>query len=230
MQTSTFQLLLVTNFTTTYAIYLYNTTDWISQTQPLVVGYSAADYDNFDNVESNSSLLNLATEEGNSGEVGQWVYDITLDSEVSKGDEECQAWVAVQEQRGDWYSSLPACPCVYEQAVADRRYSFAWGTGDRCAVYVDTTVSATECCYDANTGALLVGLPHGGGYRYHNPITSRNMYDEDDTVTPRRQCCEESSNCELYYRYRASDDCTRYKPVRTGMEVHQNRDFSSVTL
>lgn len=216
--------MLVTNYTKTYALYLYNTTNWERQSQPIVVGYTAANYKDYENIEFGTQqgrLLQMATEVGNSAKVGEWVFDLTPAAGMMlERDQLCFEWAAEEEKRGNWYSNLPACPCAYEQALQDRRYSFTWGSGDFCAIFVNgNDLPTTECCYDGNTGALLVGAPNGGGYRYHNPMISRQKYEEEDTVVPRRHCCQYSNLCEVYYRYRQSDDCSRYAPVRTGMRM-----------
>lgn len=217
---STFQLVLITNYTDTYALFLYNETSWSRQTQSIVAGYTAADYNNYMNIEFTAprSLLQMAEEVGNSGQIGQWVFDLTPSSDMmDDGEQACLQWAAEQESRGLWYTTLPACPCSRAQAFWDWRYSFFWGSGENCAVFVQGSLtSTTECCYDGRTGALLVGPPNGGGYRFFNPITSRKGFEEEDTFVPRRYCCQQSNLCEMYYKYRPSDDCSRYRPVPIG--------------
>lgn len=213
--------MLISNYTNTYALFLYNETLWNRDSQSIVVGYTAGNYQNYLNVElenTSSSLLRMAEEVGNSGRPGEWVFDLTpAENMVSGGEQSCLQWAEEQEERGMWYTDLPACPCTHQQAVQDRRYSFVWGTRETCAVFVQGgRMSTTECCYDESTGALLVGAPNGGGYRFFNPITSRQKFEEEDTITPKEYCCKQSNLCELYYKYRPPDNCGRYLPTRTG--------------
>ena len=71
-----------------------------------------------------------------------------------------------------------------------------------------------ECCYD-ESGNLLVGSPDGGSANRYAPVdfTTYHEHIQHDLV-PRSFCCPR--NCITYYRWRPSDDGSKYSPLPPG--------------
>ena len=149
-----------------------------------------------------------------------FIFFLTSRTDTLPEDDVCRMWQDDQNQPETWYTDLPPCPCVIWQAMWDWRFLFFFGgIGNRCFVDMTggLTAPTTECCYD-QSGALLVGAPNGGGYRLHNPVFLRNKYNED-IITPHQYCCG-SGMCEMFYKLRPSDDCSRYRPITFSKTSH----------
>ena len=199
---------------------MYKENNFTLQTyhHPTVVGYSAGNLTTYFNAELTSTqILNIDKVLGNTGANGQWMFNVspTL-SEKEKIEEKCLQWVSEQEDHGDWTNNLPDCPCSKLQANRDWRFSFVRSSDESCAFFVATTSQhGLECCYDDN-GALLVGPKEGGRYHYYHSLFYPNQHEESDS-RPFSQCCEETENCELFYKHRPSPNCSVYEPPTPGI-------------
>ena len=185
---------------------------------PTVVGYSAGNLTTYFNAELTSAqILNIDKVLGNTGANGQWMFNVSpILSEKEKIEEKCLQWVSEQEDHGDWTDNLPDCPCSKLQANRDWRFSFVRSSDESCAFFVATTSQhGLECCYDDN-GALLVGPKEGGRYHYYHSLFYPNQHEESDS-RPFSQCCEETENCELFYKHRPSPNCSVYEPPTPGI-------------
>uniref|UniRef100_A0A1X7UXG1 AMOP domain-containing protein n=1 Tax=Amphimedon queenslandica TaxID=400682 RepID=A0A1X7UXG1_AMPQE len=219
-QTSvTFQLVLVSDYTTTYSIYIYNNTSSLSSlTLNSVVGYTAADFINFQNVHyANPSTLDTTL--GNTGTaVGQWLYDVSPSTITgSQSEESCLEWVRGQELlSSDWLRDVPlSCPCSLSQATSDWRFNFNNSSRNNCAIAVVTrSQHGLECCYDA-LGSLVVDTEASGSYHYYHSLFHPEQHLLSDS-RPFEDCCVESNNCVLYYKYRPSSNCEGYQPPTPG--------------
>ena len=85
-----------------------------------------------------------------------------------------------------------------------------------------STTAGQQCCYDA-AGDIIVGQVAGGTVDFIAPKdikTTIGHFIVD--VVPHFFCCTNSflSNCEKYYRYRPSDDCSRTRPQQPGKKVY----------
>ena len=127
-----------------------------------------------------------------------------------------------KRQLMDVATGLNPCPCTSEQANVDSLNlvksnffnSFFHPGAKDC--FRSTTSSSTgsgqQCCYGAN-GNILVGPPGGGTADRYSPgdhFWKHQWYD----VLPWFACCKLSNNCDEYYKYRPSDDCSDYIPPR----------------
>ena len=70
-----------------------------------------------------------------------------------------------------------------------------------------------QCCYDSS-GLLKVGPPGGGTLDLAHSQNVLDHFKKD--VIPYFQCCKLSNNCDIYYKWRPSQDGTGWTPPRTG--------------
>ncbi|XP_033632894.1 sushi domain-containing protein 2-like [Asterias rubens] len=117
-------------------------------------------------------------------------------------------------------TGLPPCPCTFAQASVDSLnfvlsnefISFYHPGAKDC--FRSTTSSSIgsgqQCCY-AKDGNILIGPPGGGTADRYSPedhFWKHQWYD----VLPWFGCCKSTQNCKTYYKYRPSDDCSKYVP------------------
>ena len=202
-------------------LYQKNGTNWNRENRKIVIGYDAKDYVNFKNVEvSEDDYLTIDTVIGNTGEEGEWHFQVTGSGEETNYEKECFQWEQRQKEGTveEYFEGLPSCPCTRWQAQLDRRFWFGWrwglSTSPNCATLVWSRRQSTiECCYDEDTGALQVGPKAGGSYKLYHP-----WFFSTESVTEDKQaytyCCELSNQCSTFYTYRPSDDCSSYIPSR----------------
>ena len=203
--------MLISDFSSSYVLYLYDEFSFVKLNTDLTIGHTAADFKTYYNVEfdSSNSSLNMDTETGNTGETGQWMFNLTTstsseDTAVTK----CSQWAGKQSNTS-WTNGLPPCPCSRQQANNDWRYSFAQSERSDCAVYVPASRQSTvECCYD-DQGALATGLVESGSYLYYHPAFHPDDHKESDS-DPYEFCCKESENCQVFRLYRPSVNCSAY--------------------
>ena len=83
-------------------------------------------------------------------------------------------------------------------------------------LFRQTNGHGNQCCYDQQ-GNIIVGPPGGGTVDRVAPGRSKIDHFFED-VLPFIWCCKgEFSNCrDTYYRYRPSDDGSRYMPAPPG--------------
>ena len=211
--------MLATDFIQTHAFYIYSTSSVRGEaTPPVVVGYDAKDFQNYFNfIRSPQELFMLHNVIGNTGRNGEWYYNFTLPPGEITADLKCLLWVRAQIEQPLDISSLRVqyCPCTKQQALLDWSFWFGntWGlsSSPNCATALFSGSQHTlECCYD-RSGNLLVGPIEGGSYKKYNPLFYYENYLQDDLM-PYIDCCVSSSRCDLYYKYRPSDDCSKYIP------------------
>ena len=85
-----------------------------------------------------------------------------------------------------------------------------------------STTAGQQCCYDED-GDIIVGQDSGGTIDYISPrddfktVVGHFFVD----VVPRILCCTPVclGNCERYYEFRPSDDCSRTRPQRPGQHI-----------
>ena len=229
VQTVTFQLVLATDYITTYAFYLYEEDGfhWNTenrQHQRVVVGYdaSASDFNNYMNIElpSINDFLRIDSTIGNTNLPGQWYFNFTSPDISTNFEQLCLEWSKRQPPNINelYFSSLPSCPCTWWQAWRDRRFWFAfrWGLSSQpnCATFLFSRNQSTiECCYSWTDGSLLVGPNFGGTYKLYNSLFhSQEYYTED--LLPYDYCCTFSNRCTTYFEHRPSDDCSNYVAPR----------------
>lgn len=151
--------------------------------------------------------------------MGQWAFKVNSNVTNNEDENECLKWVQEQLDISNlWISNLPSCPCTLLQARNDWRFSFTSSARTNCAVFVTTaTRHGLECCYDEVGGTLRVGPNDGGCYHYYHSLFYPSEHEISDS-TPYSKCCDGGTegNCELFYRYRPSSNCSRYEPPTPG--------------
>ena len=175
-------------------------------------------------------MYNLDTKNGNTGLLGRYFWRIE-DSNGEGALEQCLAWTVQNREENilHWYNneikSDPemACPCTFWQAWLDwGRFSWEWWFSwpqlcfeSRRSKFIDSTRTGfsdlwlrQECCYSTNWqdwGSLKLDPPDAGHLKV---ITTTFITDEEAY----KYCCVDTAQCDLFYRYRPSDDCTLYIP------------------
>ncbi|XP_038044295.1 sushi domain-containing protein 2-like [Patiria miniata] len=118
-------------------------------------------------------------------------------------------------------TGLPASPCNTGQADRDQNFqeanfanSFFHPGAEKCYRSVNSlpTGAGQQSCYGTD-GNILVGSPGGGTADRYSPGDNFWKHQWFD-VLPWLCLCKLSSNCEEYYMYRPSDDCSDYDPPR----------------
>jgi len=224
----TFQLVLATDYISTYAFFLYKVGGFTwdiehNQRERIVVGYDANDYITYKNIFTPDSdineVLRIDTVVGNADLPGVWYFDFTSPPTKRNHKQLCYEWAKRQPTNliENHFVGLPSCPCTFLQALRDWRFWFLhrWGLSFRenCATFIfsrNRMQSAIECCY-GNDGSLLVGPPSGGTYKLYNPLLYPQNHAREDVLSY-DNCCVFTELCSTYYKYRPSDDCSNYSP------------------
>ena len=188
-------------------------------------------------------MYNLDKKVGNTGMMGRHFWRIE-NSDGRSALDKCFSWAYLQEyidfrywynreMRWDWRI---ACPCTGWQAWLDwgrffwdwRKYSWPdWCFESRRSKYIFhyspgkgfIYFKMTQmCCYSTdwqNWGALKVGSPDGSRvkveahYYWWNRVET--VYTDEEAY---KYCCVDIPLCNLFYRYRPSDNCRLYRPPR----------------
>ena len=235
-QTLTFQVLLASDSANTYAIFLYQEggINWNRNSRSIVIGYDSRDYVHYHNVNNSDKFTEIDTVIGNTGRAGEWYFELTDPDSDLNSEQECYKWAAGQETDifEEYFEGLPSCPCTASQARRDWRFWFAWRWGLSSAANCATLVwsrrqSTIECCYDEDSGALLVGGRYGGSYKLYHPWFENRKYVTEDK-TPYENCCKSSNLCSVYNKYRPSDDCSNYDPSRISKSHNYLENLSEI--
>ncbi|XP_071813605.1 sushi domain-containing protein 2-like [Apostichopus japonicus] len=128
----------------------------------------------------------------------------------------CSSWLQ-STSVGD----LPPCPCTDQQAAADESFESDknpsleyYHPGASSCYRSGSGGSGQQCCYGSD-GNILVGPPGGGTVDAYAPGgfggTLKHFWID---VLPFIACCKLTSQCETYYKFRPSDDCSDYQPPR----------------
>ena len=175
-------------------------------------------------------MVNLDDNVGNTNKLGQWFFQTgeALDPRV-----ECVRWFQDQKQFKpfiEFYDDfITACPCNSDQAFLDPRFSIfdadfcvrsAWPQRFFVAGIDGLFRLRRKCCYRSsgrNAGALIKGK-RGGHLELAYPRSYLTGSGEGryEDVRARQLCCDESTECNLFYRRRPRDNCRSYRPPRRG--------------
>lgn len=220
-QTVTFQVLLLSDLVDTYSVFLYEEggINWSRNSRHIVIGYDAKNYVDYLNVEevNSKNFFQIDTLIGNTGNEGIWLFKLTDSDSDLNPEQECYKWAQQEDNLfKDYFEGLPSCPCTHSQARRDWRFWFGWrwglSSGINCATLIwSRRQSTVECCYDDDTGALVVGGISGGSYKLYHPLVSNRDYVIEDKQ-PYEYCCQLSKLCPIFYSHRPSDDCSGYDP------------------
>ena len=217
----TCQLVLATDYSSTYGFFLYLDTNWNitrSSRHHIIIGYNARDFINYYqvNLPSQEDYFIIDQIQGNTGYSGKWYFNFTS-SEATNPYRLCYKW-SHEQTRSYYIPSSLSCPCTYQQALLDWRFWFGyfWGVSSRphCATLLFSQQQrTTECCYDSE-GSLIIGPNGGGSYLQYSPLFNYQQYFMADSL-PYEYCCIQSKLCQLYFEHRPSSDCYQYSPPNT---------------
>ena len=96
-------------------------------------------------------------------------------------------------------------------------------------LFLNRTTSGQQCCYD-ETGDIIVGQDSGGTIDFIAPRDTKTTIGHFFVdVLPHLFCCTPVllANCERYYEFRPSDDCSRTRPQRPGEQLGGMWQFKS---
>lgn len=217
-QTMTCQLVLATDYISTYGLFLYYDNNWnISQrySRPVTIGYDARNFIDYEQVKlpNQRDYYNMDAIKGNTDLNGEWYFNFTSGGDTSPS-RNCHKW---SHEHINLNPIDLSCPCTLYQALLDWRFWFGyfWGVSSRpnCATFILSQLQGTtECCYDSN-GSLIVGSRYGGSYFQYNPLFYYQLHFLKDHL-PHKHCCIESKLCQIYYKHRPSNDCHNYRPPK----------------
>ena len=176
----------------------------------------------------------LDKKEGNTGVYGRYFWRI--ENTDGKGAiKKCFDWYLdnqFTDFRRSYYELIQtdpemACPCTFWQAFFDRgRFSWSWWYSwpELCFEsrrskfiyrYFPYRRLRQECCYSTqweDWGSLKIGPPDGGHVKvstfYYYYYWKTFLTDEEAY----KACCVDLPFCGLFYLYRPSDNCARYRP------------------
>ncbi|XP_071007532.1 mucin-4 [Oncorhynchus clarkii lewisi] len=163
---------------------------------------------------------------GNTGQLGQLVYDLTGPTEREQDPKmRCQVWALKEPEPKEWAKGVSSCPCTRAQALEDLAFGpetlppnqqdrvrvtelrgLRWGgSGGHVfqSILSNQHGSGKRCVYDPQ-GPLLAGYSE----RYFSGATAQKHIDED--LLPFQWCCIQSPLCHLYLAKRPLDRCQGY--------------------
>ncbi|XP_020622807.1 mucin-like protein [Orbicella faveolata] len=202
-------------------------------------GNDGKDYYNHE-ASATFAMYNLDKKKGNTGSLGRYFWRIE-DSDGKGALVKCLTWAVLNEYANIryWYDRLikldreMACPCTEWQAWLDRgRFSWSWwyswpevcyeSRRSKFVFYYSTLTGLVglrlrqECCYSTDFedwGSLKFGPPDGGHVKvtaFHYWSNHVKTFSLDEEAY--QYCCVDIPSCNLFYRYRPSDSCSRYRP------------------
>ncbi|XP_019652515.2 mucin-4 [Ailuropoda melanoleuca] len=214
--TNTYQAILSTDGSRSYALFLYQSggMQWdVTQRpgNPVLMGFSSGD-GHFENSPLTSQpmwqkYLPDQFLNSNSGLRGLQVYSLHREERPNYR-LRCLQWLHRQPQGPTWGWNQISCPCSWQQGLWDSRFqpiSMGWrGLGSRqlCSF---SSWRGGACCSYGPWGELLQG------WRVPAPW----QFDED--LEPQNWCCrwnDKPSFCALYQQRRPRIVCAGYRPPR----------------
>ena len=179
---------------------------------------------------------------GNTNHPGRWSWKLA--DNLDNNDAICYAWYSKQPSalyiNAIKTNTRSDCPCLYAQAILDRRLRFSSSTTSMVCfsqrntfTFIGTSVSFhTACCYSRFDLSLINTLiPELGiatqmhisqqfswflilASRYHRQVSRSQAVIDDKNAF--NSCCEQSSLCYLYTEKRPVPTCSRYVPPIMG--------------
>ena len=185
-------------------------------------------------------MANLDTKVGNTGSLGRYFWRIE-NSNGEGAEEKCLSWANHNRKSNfnklynlhiEKSDSRMACPCTGWQAWFDwGRFSWDWRSSWPNWCFVSRRPEGLlgskdlelrqRCCYSTqweDWASLKLWPTPGGGHVKVTAINNRStrekqFYTDEEAY---KYCCVETLQCEVFYRYRPSDNCSRYIPPRRG--------------
>ncbi|XP_041371542.1 mucin-like protein [Gigantopelta aegis] len=216
----TFQLVLVTDGETTYAMYIYNEMNWIPDWDPIVIGYGENWNSRTVSVSGTRGAYGRRNIGGSRGQSGFYIFRVGF---VESYAQKCRNWFAGQVMEyytnRFYYDDLPDCPCTVRRLRFDRRWRRIWGvTRNRLRC---TTLNLNwnfypmgkMCCY-RNGIFVENGVNAGYAFRYHQWYSWAEHYVSD--TLGKNYCCDRSNFCPLFHTIRPAGQCSRTSVFRQG--------------
>ncbi|XP_026791522.3 mucin-like protein isoform X2 [Pangasianodon hypophthalmus] len=173
---------------------------------------------------------------GNTGQLGQLLYDLTGATVVSSDPQsQCQVWALKEPEPKEWTLGLTPCPCTRTQALDDLVFGpeilpvengtyvqklrgLRWGgtVGQVFqSILFNKQNAGKRCVYDPQ-GPLLAGYSE----RYFTNDNIQEHIDKD--LMPFQWCCVQSSFCHLYLAKRPLDRCQGYGWTRLDPSIPES--------
>ncbi|XP_022809823.1 mucin-like protein [Stylophora pistillata] len=185
-------------------------------------------------------MSKLDKKEGNTGVVGRHFWRIE-NSDGKGAQEKCFSWARMNVDWDllTWYNQFiksdpeMACPCTGRQARFDwGRFRWSWWNSwpnwcfesRRSRRFVLSTEKTEridvllrqQCCYSReweDWAALKQGPPDGGRIKvtltFYGNNSKETFYTDEEAF---KSCCVDIPRCNLFYKYRPSNDCSGYRP------------------
>ncbi|XP_041922108.1 mucin-like protein isoform X4 [Alosa sapidissima] len=177
---------------------------------------------------------------GNTGHLGQLVYDLTGPTGTTDDPRrKCQMWALSEPEPVEWALGVAPCPCTRTQALEDLAFGpetlphtqealremrgLRWGgAGGQVfqSILFNKHGAGKRCVYEPQ-GPLLAGYSE----RYFSTHKTQQHIDGD--LLPFQWCCMLSSLCHLYLRKRPLDRCQGYGWMGSG-DDHDDTSNSSI--
>ncbi|XP_017318641.1 fibrillin-2 isoform X1 [Ictalurus punctatus] len=233
-ETNTFQAILTTDGTRSFALLRYGNMNWGPGQRiyhSALIGYTDG-ISNFHNEIPNppknlfgpGGRYRPQSIVGNTGQLGQLIYDLTGVTVVSSDPQrQCHVWALKEPEPNEWTLGLTPCPCTRNQALDDLAFGpetlpvengtyvqklrgLRWGgTAGQVfqSILFNKQNAGKRCVYDPQ-GPLLAGYSE----RYFTNDKIQEHIDKD--LLPFQWCCVLSSFCHLYLAKRPLDRCQGY--------------------
>ncbi|XP_073669018.1 uncharacterized protein [Paramisgurnus dabryanus] len=246
-ETNTFQCILTTDGQRSFALLRYSEMNWgpgQRTDHDALIGYTDGK-SNFHNETSNppnntfgpGGRYRPQTVKGNTGVLGQLVYDLTgsIDSS-SDPQRQCQLWAFSEPDPTEWAVGIAPCPCTRTQAQEDLVFvpeilpseqmgyvrelrDLRWG-GRRGRVFQSVLFNrqraGKRCVYDPE-GPLLAGYSE----RFFTEDKTQQHIDKD--LLPFKWCCVQSPLCSLYLEKRPIDRCQGFGWINSDSNIPESR-------
>nr|XP_051674940.1 mucin-4 isoform X10 [Oryctolagus cuniculus] len=217
--TCTYQAILSTDGSTSYALFLYqsNGMQWDVAQRPgnsVLMGFSSAD-----GYFANSPLISRPVWEryrpdrwlnSKLGLRGLQIYRLHREA-IPNYYLKCQQWLQSQPQWPSWNWNQISCPCTWQQGRWDLRFrpvgSGWWGHGGGRKLCRFSSWQGGVCCSYGPWGELREGWGVDSPWHFEQELEAQNW------------CCrwnDKPSFCSLYKRRRPPVSCAGYRPSRPG--------------
>ncbi|XP_055025536.2 uncharacterized protein [Misgurnus anguillicaudatus] len=246
-ETNTFQCILTTDGQRSFALLRYSDMNWGPGQRThhdALIGYTDGK-SNFHNETSNppnntfgpGGRYRPQTVKGNTGVLGQLVYDLTGSVDSSSDPQrQCQLWAFSEPDPTEWAVGIAPCPCTRTQAQEDLVFvpdilppeqmgyvrelrDLRWG-GRRGRVFQSVLFNrqraGKRCVYDPE-GPLLAGYSE----RFFTEDKTQQHIDKD--LLPFKWCCVQSPLCSLYLEKRPIDRCQGFGWINFDSNIPESR-------
>ncbi|XP_049337688.1 mucin-like protein isoform X2 [Astyanax mexicanus] len=251
-ETNTFQSILATDGSRSYALLQYGEMNWGpgQRTQNnALIGYTDG-VGNFhneipnppDNLFGPGGRYRPQTTVFNTGQLGQIVYDLNGASVLSSDSQrQCQVWALKEPDPKEWALGLTPCPCTRSQALEDLNFGpetlpvdngmhikelrgLRWGGsgGQAFQSLLYNKQNAGKRCVYDAQGPLLAGYSE----RYFTKM--QDHIDKD--LLPFQWCCVQSPLCQLYLEKRPLDRCQGFGWTSPDPSIPGNRGAPGIGL